>query len=246
MQNKHNFGSRIIDYLDGTFAAYAVNFIAIAYSIDLFLSGASYFLLNAGKLVWTSPSALFASVINLHTGKSIFSLSSAGALTGNHVVIVAIIGTLALLAPKVINGKFFGWDNLRSLRHGYLYAALYPAFAVAVHELLWYCSYVIAGQPNQVAILSSPMFDFGIAIIIVNFFLRKFTQYDAWLVAGMVGYYLGWLATGFPVTVNFLGQTIYFTDIITNMMEDGSWVWLLGFFILSYSMLRFTRKYYAI
>lgn len=235
---KHQFGNRVVNYLDGTIAAYALNFIAIAYSVALFLAGVTYFFLNVGKLVWTSPAAWLSSVINLHTGSSIFALSSAGALTGNHVIIVAVIGTMALLAPRIINGRFLGWENLRSLRHGYFYAALYPAFALAIHELLWYATYVGVGYPNEVAILSSPMFDFGLAIIIVNFFLRGITRYDLALAASMSIYYLAWMQSGFHITVDFLGKTVFFSNLMTNFIEDGSWLWLLTFFVMIYTIRR--------
>jgi len=155
---------------------------------------------------------------------------------GNHVLIVIMIGILAMGIIKIKCGKIFQWKNFSSLRSGILYAALFVVFAIAVHELLWYLTYFLMGFPNPIFILSSIMFGGGIAALLVNFFVRKFTMADFTVFLGMSLFYLAWAVGGFHVTVGFAGNTQYLMDAFTNLLENLSWAFLVTLAFLQYKL----------
>jgi len=167
----------------------------------------------------------------LHTGSSPFAITSG---VGNHVLILFLIGIMGVVLVKIKCGAFFKWENFRSLRYGIVYAGLFLLFAIGVHELEWYFTYLLAHYPHPVIILSSTMFGIGIAGILLNFFARPFTLPDLKLVLLMGVYYAVWFSLGFHITNSFAGLTPYLNDLGTNLTEDGSWVYLLTGVVLFY------------
>lgn len=225
-RKRHEFGKQLVSRLEGTKVAYLANIGCFAYLICIQLAGFAYLYLRWDELDTHTLSGFLVSLVELHTGSSPFSTTSATAVSGigNHVLIVMMLGVLGLGMIKVRCGKILQWSNFSSLRSGVLMATLFTLFAIGVHELLWYATYTISGFPHAYIILSSTMFGVGTAAVLINFFVRKFTKWDAMFVASITSMYLVWGLAGFHITVGFSGNTQWLNDFGTNLIENISWI----------------------
>ena len=151
-------------------------------------------------------------------------------LITNHIASIAIISFVALYF--FFEGGILNYD-------GALEKGLWITLLIAVHETLWWCTHLffLNGQAWQSYIfyggLNYPTFLFVLYVLVFGWGKR-----ETILLACMGVFYVAWGLMGFHITSDVTGTTIWVHDILTNVTESLSWVYVCITGVLIYHFVK--------
>lgn len=152
----------------------------------------------------------------------------------NHSLIeIMFVSTMWIIIALEGRGKSL--ENLLLGKQGFFSLFVKGVFAGAVHEGLWYATFVLVYPfswlmfPPHIAstwLILSPI------ISATYVYFHGFHRKEAVLILSTIGMYVLWGAIGFPITLMFDGATKYFSSLYVNGLEVGSWAFVLGLWIV--------------
>ncbi len=100
---------------------------------------------------------------------------------------------------------------------------IYGGSIIAIHELLWYFFYPFFYPITwQNVIYYLPFQIFLISLLLVATYYENYSFIYVWLIALSV--YTIWICLGFPITLDYVGKTVYYANRTINNIEIGSWI----------------------
>ena len=140
-----------------------------------------------------------------------------GGVGGHHTLIMFMI-TAAF---------FIVWKSTK-LRPLIIGAGL--CMAVSIHETIWWAVDILWYQLNglhfQIVWLGGAL---EFVAVVTYFAWHRFgLPWPKRYFLAMLGFYVVWFAIGFPITVNYPGPTLFWTNGSVNAIEDISWLWAIA------------------
>ncbi len=100
---------------------------------------------------------------------------------------------------------------------------VYGGSIIAIHELLWYFIYPFFYPITwQNVIYYLPFQIFLISLLLVATYYEGYSFMFMCVIAW--SFYFGWVALGFPITLDYIGKTVWYANRMVNNIEIGSWI----------------------
>ena len=141
-----------------------------------------------------------------------------GDLITNHIASIAAISIVALFF--FFEGGFLKYD-------GAFNKICWIALIIGIHENLWWATHLffLRGQDFGAYLffgsLNYPMFMLVFYIVAFGWGKR-----ETILLGAMMAFYFVWALNGFHVTSDVTGNTQWLNDLVTNVTESLSWVYV--------------------
>jgi len=152
----------------------------------------------------------------------------------NHSLIeIMFVSTMWAIIALKARGKSL--KTLMLEKQGFFSLFVIGVFAGAVHEGLWYVTWIIVYPfswlmfPPHIAstwLILSPV------IGIIYWKLNGFGKKEVCFIGLTICMYVVWGSIGMPVTLQFNGATIYFASVWVNSIECLSWAIVLGLWLI--------------
>lgn len=157
-------------------------------------------------------------------GIAYFLLVARQTPNGAHITSYVLVFVLVLIASLKFD------DSLKALFFGGL--------MVFVHEGLWFPFYYLTnwGFVNALEDLAFFLWILSLYWVATKFYRLKINKVG---VVVFLGYLIGWLSIGFPVTVKNVSkfavgyQTPYYNSFFVNSIETVSWILIFAVFVWS-------------
>lgn len=163
-----------------------------------------------------------------------FSLNSE-----HHIINLWLIGgcfvLMAIFMSRRSESSAPPFERLRSIYSFGAVAAFAAWTMLAMHEGEWWITIVIFDSVHGFSLNWQWFAQLGELAALATFVLLPImTGYFPWRFAlVMGGFYLVWFAAGFPITVNYTGNTVGFLNDYVNSWEVGSWLFAVVAFYLT-------------
>lgn len=175
-------------------------------------------------LMWRSFSSSDSLMYWMH--EHFYFLGWGAQFSNHHFLDLAAEGGMC-----VALASFFSRSQKTDLLKWGLLATYGGVLAWGVHEGIWWLVYVWLWAPKNLVILSGwgELIVFTLLVMTPALGLYAPKRFIVW----MLGFYVIWVAFGFPITESFLGNTPLYGVWWANAWEVGSWMWAtVGFYWL--------------
>lgn len=152
--------------------------------------------------------------------------------------------TAIILSFFILCIIFYKNPNPKIKRIFALFAFFTNYTLVGLHESAWYIGYYISSliygyYVNPLWIIDSRLPFYIILIISYLLFARKgLVVFPKRTLVLLTIFYMFWISIGFPVTIDYYGHTLFYSNIDVNLIEQVSWfIPIFAFLVESYRYL---------
>lgn len=154
-------------------------------------------------------------------------------LITNHIASIAAVSAVAL---------FFFFEG------GFTYEGsfekmVWVALIIGIHENIWWVTdFFFVHGVEPLKFLYFAAFNYPMFMLVFYILAFGWGKRETILTVLMGVYYVVWAWMGFHITSDVLGNTIWVTNIPTNVTESLSWIYICIFGILTYYLWHRTKK----
>lgn len=176
----------------------------------------------------------FTSAINTNESIIFWKVTN----TGEHHVLDFLGIIISFFVLCVI---FYKYPNIKVKKIFGVMAFFTNYTLIGLHESAWYIDYYISGilysyYVNPLWIVESRLPFYLIIIGAYLFFAKKgWIPYPTKTIAVIIVYFSFWTLIGFPITIDYFGHTVWYSNLSVNILEIYSWLIPIFVFLVEQS-----------